>query len=106
MAFVDDFVEALQELEDVIPATVSWNSTDYPCFSSGFRKVGKLEDGGFSIDWTGTILVRVALFGDGPFPDRGQTVTFRDVTYRIDSVLKAQGGSYFRLFCIDPTRGA
>jgi len=106
MAAMDEFLDGLIEIESEVPTVFTWDEEDYSCFASGFMKAGKLEQSGFGIDEGGTIVVRVALFGAGPYPERGQELEFNGITYRIDSVTTAQDGTFFRLTCVNASRGA
>jgi hypothetical protein len=112
MAAIDEFIEGLLEIEPEIPQTFTWpapplaGGQDYACFASRATKGGKLEHFGFGIDEDLVIIVRASLFGEGPFPERGQTVEFAEITYRIDKVLTAPASSFLRLACVNASQGA
>jgi hypothetical protein len=112
MSAIDEFNDGLLEIESEIPQSFTWPAPplagqDYTCFASRATKAGKLEHFGFGIDEDLVIIVRAALFPqDGPFPERGQTVEYRDVTYRIDKVLTAPDSSFLRLACVNASRGS
>jgi hypothetical protein len=106
MSAMDEFLEGLTEVELEVPTVFTWDEEDYVCSASGFSKAGKLEQSGYGIDEGGTIVVRVALFGAGPYPQRGEELEFKGTTYRIDSMTTAQGGTFFRITCVNASRGA
>lgn len=107
MAFLNDFADALQELEDpeLVPATITWSGADYSCFASQATKGGKLETFGFGVDEDLVIIVRGALFQNG-VPERGDTIVFLGTTYRIDRILTAPSSCFLRLACVNASRGA
>jgi hypothetical protein len=107
MAAMDEFLDGLIEIEQEVPQTFTWSGDDYSCFASRATKGGKLEHFGFGIDEDLVIIVRAALFGaDGPFPERGHTVEYQEITYRIDKVLTAPASSFLRLACVNASRGS
>jgi len=108
MAFTDEFAEVLAELDsddELVPATINWNGGDYRCIASGATKGGRLESYGWGIDEDLVVIVRGGLFADAK-PARGQTLVFREVTYRIDRVLSAPADCFIRLACVNASRGA
>ncbi len=109
MAFTDDFGEVLGEIQDeqeLCPGVFDWNGTAYACTANGATRGGRLESYGWAVDEDLVIIVRAALFGAAARPVKGQTVIYRDATYRIDRVLTAPGDSFLRLACVNASRGA
>ena len=107
MAFTDEFAEALAELEDpdLVAATITWAGTDYPCFASQATKGGRLESYGWGVDEDLVIIIRGAQLQSGS-PERGETLIYKDTTYRIDRVLTAPASCFLRLACVNASRGA
>ncbi len=104
------FKAGIQEIEGFAGEVFTWptadkaGSADYPCCARGPTKGGLLEQFGYSVQRTLTIDVRPELFPADP-PARGQTLSFRGATYRIDSVQPFQADALLRLNCVDDSRG-
>ena len=107
MAFTDDFAEALAEIDgdpELLPATFTWNGSDYACIASGATKTGSLEQFGYSPDVRIAVTVRGALFGDTR-PARGHTFSVAGITYRVAEVTTAPGAAFLKIAGADPTKG-
>jgi hypothetical protein len=108
MAFIDEFGDALAELEDpdLVSTSFTWNGASYPCFASKASQGAILKQFGYETVDNVTILVRGAVFPEGSIPHRGHRITLEGDEHLIDSVQPGPSNVFLRLMCVSPNRGA
>jgi hypothetical protein len=101
MSFGTEIAEALAEVELVLSASLTWNSTTYACNPSGLSSQDDLGSGGFAPESAISFSIRKTLFSSA-IPSVGQSVVFESNTYKITEVVTDAPGAFVRLICTDP----
>lgn len=104
MSLPEELSEALQELEEESPSTITWNGQDLQCFVSGKTRGATLGDGGWELGDKLVVTIRENLF-DETRPLHGHSITHNGTSYRVNEVLTASN-CFLRLECVSITRGA
>lgn len=97
--------DALKEIEQINPITVSVGSNNYVCSIGSQMSGSKLGEGGWGGDADVRIVIRLQVIGINPLPIRKSKLTLRGVLLRIDDITTDPTQTYIVLSCVDPSRG-
>lgn len=110
MGFMDDFAEALAELEDpdLVATSFTLGGTTYPCIASKQMRGGTLTEYGYAVESSILIVVRGSLFPSVDIPHRGHKLLLAGETLEnlIERIETSPGRAFLRLHCVPITRGA
>jgi hypothetical protein len=116
-AYAEMLVDGLVELEEMVGASFSWplaagdQAEVYACSGGSELRGKRLDIGGFQFHADCVIVVRAALFGNGPRPESKQRLVYRSTpeaagrVWRVDAV-RTVYDAILVLECNDPTQGA
>ena len=84
--------------------TITYRQEDFQCIPSSDSSTTLLEIGGFSENADITFTVRKELFTDF-IPTAQELITYKGTLYRILTIKEDTTGAFYRLICVDKSRG-
>lgn len=106
MALKDIIVADLKLVSSDMGSQIfSWKGEEYECIPSTTSDQLTLEVGGFSDGANISFTVLKELFTDGIYPISQQKITYKNVTYRIQSVRQEVTDAFIRLSCVGENKG-
>lgn len=79
----------------------TWEGVDYICIPGSANKVGTLEEGGIALDADLVITVRKDLFEKNIYPNVKDIITYRNISYVIQSIVTNATNTFLKLVCKD-----
>ena len=104
-----DTINALLYMESDVPSTITISGSSYPAVVSLAMQEKQLGIGGYTVDTTANITVRL-YNADGTsvfatMPTTQQLVTYNGITYRILQLRISPQGTHMRIVGINQNRG-
>ena len=93
----------MAELEDNA-GSITWQDNDYPVWTTSAVRGKDLGSGGFKLRADLTFVARAGVFPD-PGPQLKQKLTYLGDQYRIDTIERIPGETFFRFQCNDLNQG-